>query len=489
MRVDIHPPVIDGDTVRFGWSMSAPNPWQRRDAFFYRYPGLDLTQFDPRLFVEMFLALELAPLGHLGGPTFIRLPFAMPRSSVDFWADYHRVVRTTVEIGPVVDSEGYDPRIASPDTRLRQANHAVFYSGGRDSGVVAELLRELGGPDDLLLVAIADDHFGAGSRSNRTRLIEEVVLEPAARRNGAATALVHTDYQATFLTDSRRPHLEYYYAGTLPVLLAQGATLASVGAERDSHVVYTGPGDYLRMAHRRSRPEWRAGITGHYKRTLGVDLDAANLAAPLGQTNMHRLAAERYPGMPQIRSCHRGLTAGWCYTCRKCSRHLVATLGIGAPDPTFDYDHALNIHPSISRTVARLPAALPPPGENTGWMPGFTEDWQFAEHCHWLAGIVPDRVVPTLGDEARRRIALLRAHWGNRRWPVFDQIAEAGLSSLPASLRTPYAEIMRQHFAMADDFPTFMLPNGSRLDPAWSRVDTPPPAVAAAARFAPGADR
>jgi len=82
MRVEVARPEIAGETVVFRWTQSAPNPFQRKETFFFRYEGIDLTAFSTQLFYDVFLALQLKVFGTYDEPIEISFPEPLPRSSV-----------------------------------------------------------------------------------------------------------------------------------------------------------------------------------------------------------------------------------------------------------------------------------------------------------------------------------------------------------------------------------------------------------------------
>ena len=84
IRCVVDPPHVTGDRVHFSWQCDAPIPQQRQQAFTFTYPGLDLQVFSSRLWLEIFLALQIRVFAHLRRPVSVYLPEAMPAPVVAF---------------------------------------------------------------------------------------------------------------------------------------------------------------------------------------------------------------------------------------------------------------------------------------------------------------------------------------------------------------------------------------------------------------------
>jgi hypothetical protein len=474
----VAPPRVAGDTVTFAWDQSPPNPTQRDNTWSLHYPGLDLALFDPRLFLEIFLGLQIRVWGALPGDVRVRLPLPVPADSVRLWRDYHSAHR--VDVGPLASVDTYSTWLATPTGLPGSADNAVFYTGGRDSSVVANILAELEGADRLLLV-----HLSEPTRGGRYR--EPFRRGGAPHLPAARTAVVRTDYRTSLGQNLRAlgPHLELYWLACLPTLLAYGARLATTAHEIDSHRAVVWPDGSETFDFRRSRPEWRAGIAGHFQRTLGVGIQLTNLSWPLSQTLTARLLAQRYPSAPSPASCRPLPDGGWCLNCAKCLRHLLVTLAIDAPDPTFDYARMLATSRKIARALAAIRAMPAAATGNVPWSSAFVEDWEFEEWCHWLAIMQPERTLPDMPAPAASNLAALRAAYGNVATPQYEQWSPRALDALPAHLRAGYQALLASQFPAADEFPPIVLPDGGVMRPGWTRPDTPPPALAEAARFAP----
>src|SRR5688572_24793168 len=150
MKVTVALPEIAGETVRFRWTQSEPNPFQHADAFFFRYEGLDLSAFSPLLFYEIFLALQLKVFAAYHKPIEAVFPEALPRSTVEFWRAFHNA--DSVEIGPVAEAVAYEPWRRRPALQSEARPFAVFFGGGKDSTLLTCLLAEIYGREQVLLI-------------------------------------------------------------------------------------------------------------------------------------------------------------------------------------------------------------------------------------------------------------------------------------------------------------------------------------------------
>src|SRR3954464_10318450 len=107
MRVEVERPDVTGDAVRFRWTQSQLNPYQREDGFFIRYEGIDLTSFSVELFYEVFLALQVKVFAAFPERVELVFPAPLPKRSADFWLAFHNAGRVTIT--PLAKSAPYSP--------------------------------------------------------------------------------------------------------------------------------------------------------------------------------------------------------------------------------------------------------------------------------------------------------------------------------------------------------------------------------------------
>src|SRR4051812_3767532 len=107
MRVVVNPPHIDGETVVFSWTQTEPNPYQHDNNFYFRYEGIDLTQFTNALFYEVFLGLQLRVFTHTDTPVEMVFPEPISPFTIAFWNAYYEADH--VEIGPIATDGPYSP--------------------------------------------------------------------------------------------------------------------------------------------------------------------------------------------------------------------------------------------------------------------------------------------------------------------------------------------------------------------------------------------
>src|SRR6478609_6110447 len=96
MIVRVKPLEITGDTVRFAWEQSVPNSYQLANQFWFRYQDVDLARFEPYLFWEIFLALQLKVFAAYPEPVEIEFPGPLSRQVVAFWLAFHDADRVTI---------------------------------------------------------------------------------------------------------------------------------------------------------------------------------------------------------------------------------------------------------------------------------------------------------------------------------------------------------------------------------------------------------
>ena len=457
MDVWIDPPRIDGETVTFRWRQSELNPFQEENAFFYRYEGLDLNHFTVELFYEIFLALQLRVFTGYAERVELHFPSSVPSFSVDYWRTIHRASNVSIE---PIRYGGYDPWAGQPSLVERPKRAAVFFGGGKDSTLATCLLSEIYGPDQVVLI-----QFVGPLRRNPklARVLEDrqerLMLEPARRNLGVATQRGWTNYQAIFRKEGYRlrPNLEIYTVGGLPALLSWGVELCSFTAPYTLMTVDERRTSDDRVRYSHARPEGVALLSRHYTATLGTPIQVTNVILPFHMLAVHWLLAERYPhALKQIVSCTlAGPDKRWCLDCAKCTLFAISGLSVSVLDPDFDYDRFLTTSHFIKRLIALSESGAEPILlGNFPWIRGFIGGPRsYILACHMVARIDLEAVAPHLGHEALANLAMVQAMYGNRLYPAFEEIPRVLLNLLGDDLGARIAEVVAEHFEIADRLP------------------------------------
>ena len=467
LLVTIASPRVLGDAVTFAWEQSARNPHQPNSHWFMQYPGLDLTAFAPELLLEVFLALQLKVWATHRGRVEIRLPFPIPQWSAAFWCAYHRA--TNLDIHPLADDRAIDPWPGGASGLHPTYDHVVFFGGGKDSAAAASLLAEIGGPErTLLLSAIAPHEPGRMAEKLVRRRIVEFIHQPVSAATGLPTAHVRTDYLANMRPGTGRPlpFLEFYHAGTLPLLVARGARYTTFGHARNEYLAIS-PAGVPPAPHRWSgRPETIAAIGAHWSRAYGLDLTPLSACFPLNTIAHHVLLARRYPRMYQSFVSCPGHARPWCLDCIKCFRHGLATLAAGVPTPHVASDTILR--GQVARDLLAASAAHDPAASR--YLPHPTLATNFnhlADSMSMLAMITPTAIRSTLSLDATRRLETLRAHYDGDFLPQNLQVPRTALAMLPEPLRAPMTAILAAELDIVDDIPDRPLLDGTVWTVPW----------------------
>jgi hypothetical protein len=468
MKVDVARPEVAGETVVFRWTQSKPNPFQRQNAFFFRYEGIDLAAYSSWLFYEIFVALQLKVLKAYGEPVEVCFPEPLARASVEFWRAFHDAELVT--IGPLVDSVDVMPRRAPIRQSLAERPYAVFFGGGKDSTLTAELLAELHGGEQVLLVQFVGPLNSTRELERRLTLRQEAqMLGPARRRLGAATQRVWTDYQAQFRSAANhaRPHVELYTAGALPALLAWGVELATFSYAWTEYALTRRRDGTPRFRFAGSRPESLADQSRHYRRAFGLNLVVTNLGMMFSGLAAYRLLAERYPvAALQIVPCTiGGIGERWCYDCKKCGNFALIGLAGGIADPTFDYDRFF----AQSRFVRGLVAYAESGVErsfygNAPWTSKLTAPVGYASFCQAIATLPLAAVVDRLGPRALANLLVVQALFGNREFPGMGMLPAKTIGLLGHETARRAACIGAEHLTVVDDLPMPHLAGNAEIE-------------------------
>lgn len=478
MQIAVDPFRIAGDTIEFGWTQSRPTPIRTRNGFFVRYEGLDLARFSPQLFAEIFLGYTLKVFAGYGEPVELRLPVAVPRPVVDFWRAYNDADRVTV--GPVTEDEGYDPWARGESARGPRGSAAVFFGGGKDSMLTASLLRELRGPERVVLIQFVAPLMPSPDLAVRLEQRQhKLMLEPAHASLGVATQRVFTDYQATFAPEeaNRRPHLELYTLGSLPVMLDRGVDFASLSAPWSNHPIHLRPNGAVQFVYRRSRPETLAAQSAHHRRVLGRELIITNLNLVFSEFSTVAILAERYPeAYRHIVMCTNGRPRQrWCFRCMKCGTYALNGLALGLVDERFDYDRLF----AVSNYVRAL-VAIAESGEeldadgNAPYHDILCAESSFRGMAHAIARVDPALIADRLSEEAFTNLMTIISLYGNRTFPVVDGYAPESVPWIAGEEARRVAAIAGEHLQRVDALPREWMDGGEPCQTMFTLRMVPP---------------
>lgn len=455
MHVVVERPRITGDMVEFRWEQSVPNRFQADNGFYLRYEGIDLERFSPLLFDEIFLALQLRVFALYDQPVSIRFLHPVPAPSVEFWRAYHDAKRVTIE--PIGGVDGYEPWSVTPNA-MGHRHSAVFFGGGKDSLLAANIFAEVFGTGQVLLIQYVAPLRPSVRLAKHLETRQERLMLRPARERGFATQRVWTNYQANFHRDAdrARPHLELYTAGALPALLSWGVHVCAFSCERTLYRIHRRPGGGLEFHYAHSRPEILALQSRHYQEHLGIDLTVTNINILFTALMDFRLVAERYPDafLDAVGCTLAGEQERWCYNCPKCMEYALYSLGCGVWDERFDYDRFFSTAKVIGRLVefARSGVAVSETG-NAPWTAEFSRPGQFLGYCHSLARCPLDAVVSRLTPEAAANLLVVHALYGNRTYPSAELIQRAAVDLIDLPVARAAARIGAEHFGVVEELP------------------------------------
>lgn len=445
LDVSVLPVEVDGEVVTLRWLQSRGTPWQKRQSFTVRYPGLALDAFAPAIWNELFLGLQLGVLALHPGPITLTLPMPVHPSSVAFWAWYHGVEDLRVE--PISESAvgAWRPGRRGPGSRTAVA---VFLGGGKDSTLARCGLAEVHGEDQVPLVQLAhhwvDTRRAAQALSERQR---RFTLDPVRATTAHPVLEVQTDFLANLTAEGRRgrPHTNLYLVLGLPVVLASGVGSVAMSNELTSYWTATSASGARRFGYPRSRPEVYRWLGRMWSEVLGPEApEPGNTHLPISELASYAVLRDRYPaGFQQIVMCGAATTQKWCGSCKKCAEYAHFGLLTGGAPPEVDASWWTR-----SRYLARLSRYLrdDPPRDAAGlvrWDPLMGTGFHLASLQHTMTVLGEDaELVP---EAARPVLQPLVDQLARGRWPFLEQLSADAARLQDAGSLTSLFAIYAQH--------------------------------------------
>jgi hypothetical protein len=453
MRVFVHPPAIDGDTIIFSWEQSAPNPFQHTNAFFFRYENINLEVLSNDLFVEMFLALQLKVFAGHGTDVEVVFPEPISPFSVAFWSAYHNAEH--VNITPLAEHGPYSPWSTDCPASPKRP-YGVLFGGGKDSTLATCLLSELYGNDAIILFQyVIPRQLGLKYARRMEDRQERLMLRPAREQLGVATQNAWTDYlaQQSKSNYQLRPHLELFTAGFLPACLTWGTSLLTTSFSWTTYALQKMRNNNRLFRFSNSRPEVLATQSSHYHKTLGIEMELTNINLFFTPYTTIRMLIERYRDvLPHITMCGSAdVNVRWCHNCVKCVEYALHGLACDFIDRNFDYNFLFTRSDFINRAVEFIVsgAELSQDG-NAPWRPFFGASGNYTADCHALARLNVDLVRHLLSRDGFSKLCLLKAAYGNTLFPYIEQIPASTIRLLNGVTAQQVAHLAAEHFDVVD---------------------------------------
>src|SRR5262245_50363749 len=149
-RIDLMPPVVDGQVVIFGWRIEPPSALYRKTSFTLTFPGsIDVSRVPDRLWWDIAL-ICLHPHWLLLRPCEVHLPLRLADAERQFWLQLlQNGADTLAAYGP--EQLRAEPlgialtggELEVPRTPIEGTRHGAALSSGKDSLLQAGLLCEL----------------------------------------------------------------------------------------------------------------------------------------------------------------------------------------------------------------------------------------------------------------------------------------------------------------------------------------------------------
>lgn len=453
MRVDVHRPTIDGETVRFSWEQSEPNPFQFVNSFFFRYEGIDLSQFTTPLFYEIFLGLQLKVFAAYETPVEVVFPEPIPAATAAFWQLFHHAEHVT--ISPLTTG-GYSPW-ASDSPPPQKRRYGLLFGGGKDSTLATCLLREIYDEREIALFQVV-----VPLRTPRKLALqlehrqEALMLQPARQHLGVATQRAWTDFVAQqFKSRGKlKPLIETYTVGLLPALLTWGIEFLTTSLPWSAFPFVDQPNGRRWFRWSDARPEMLAAQSAHYREVFGAEITLTNLNLLFTTFSAYRMLVERYPDpFTRITMCVAAEPdQRWCYHCSKCAEYALFGLALGIVDPRLDYQRLFTEARYVRRLVDYILGGVDLSIEgNAPWQPFIgSASTNHLVDCHVLSRLDPRLVADRAGSDGFNNLLTLKAAFGNTPFPYAEQVPASAVDLLGNETARRAAAIAADHLEVVE---------------------------------------
>lgn len=353
--IRINEPVVEGQSVRFSWTVEPHDDFYRRDNFTITFPdAIDLNPVPDALWMRVMIS-SMYTHWAIMRPVRVILPRKLADGEREFWLRMIDAATWALEVDAKSDLP-FSTRVLrgveivetgaplEPIAELESPSGSVAcFSGGRDSLAQLGLLQELG--QDPLLVTVTSPR--EGSREFETARRSEVIAT-AVERSGVEHIDVDSDFRScmdNFNPDAARVQVGvteicdtlHYFAIAWAAGYSRGARAVYQASEADVQESIRRSGAVVSFKHFMYTAATQRSLNAL---TTPTGIDFCGLTYPVLQFQVQRLLDLRYPELRDLQySCWSQRDGeDVCSRCRECLVNAVDRMTDGLPPSEIGID-------------------------------------------------------------------------------------------------------------------------------------------------------
>ncbi|WP_078429732.1 hypothetical protein [Alkalihalobacterium alkalinitrilicum] len=438
----VYKPKIDNDTVKFSWNFSFDNNVFRKNEFYIKYDGFNITDIDFSVFYEVFLGLMTPVLKETKREYLILLPESISNTSVNFWLSYNEA--ENIKVFPVEDKQ---PEKTYSNFEGKD-EIGILFGGGKDSLFTYNLYKEIFGTENISVISFVFpmDHSNLKKLDQRR---EKFALNHIAN-DGVTVRKIYTDFRSIFKIYSYFNHLhtQLYYLMSFPLYLKTDMSYLTYSYEFTHYWNKDHNGkEYFHF--KKSRPEFDDLVSNYLHQRLGKPFKVFNSNYYISETLAFKIINDRYKRVEDVMMCEAVVDPEekWCGQCYKCGEFVIYSLANKYENKELDIDAFLNNSKFINKIINQVEEnnyATNKEG-NIIWFEGLVSHIHYMSLCHIVNSIDVDFWSTKLSEKAILNLSKIKSWFGNKNYEILDSFILEALKKLNLPFEDKIIKIMDEH--------------------------------------------
>lgn len=463
ITVYVEPITVDGDRVSFSWEPTKAINILKKNSFFLKYDGVDLSSVSTDVHWNSFLAIMLPILDSIGEQVLIVFPESIPSYLVETWVNFHEIRNTTVF--PLVKSNipQYNPAVKNNSSE----NIGILFGGGKDSSYTLSLLSEFYKKENITIISYV---FPQDSRlfTDIDMRREKFTLNVLETELNLKVQKIYTDIRATLINQetANKIHTAIYTGTVIPIILKNNINYLTYSYEFNHYFTsYYDSNDEF-YSFKRSRPEYDDYLSQRSNSLFSTEFAIKNFNYFISETVAFKVLTRRYPNsLKYLLMCESTTDPNvkWCTKCAKCAEFVLYSMCYKYEQNEIDLN-SFFVESNYINRILNLKDKLKRNNDgNMEWNSLFINYLHYQSFCHVIASIDNEYASSKLNGVALENYKILKDWFGNKEYPIYESFIEPAFEQVQIPMADSIKKLLVQYCPITKDMPSYLLWGNSKV--------------------------
>ena len=444
----VNKPKVDNDTVSYSWNFSHEQEIFKRNQFYIKYEGVDLTSLDSTVFYEIFVSLMIPILRESKREYLIMLPEGIPAKTAGFWLNYNET--DNVSVYPLTE----EPAILQAKRKKAGKKIGILFGGGKDSLYAYHLNKEIFGKDNMLVISFT---FPMDmSQKNKLDERRDNFALNHIRNDGVSVQKVITDFRSIFKTYSyfNATHTQLYYSMCYPLYGEHNLSYLTYSYEFTHYWNIDQQGN-TRFNFKKSRAEFDAFLSQYFTERFSRYFKVFNSNYYVSENSAFQLLKQRYGALEDLMMCEAVAdpTVKWCTKCKKCGEYVLYSLANRYESNEIDFNAFLTESDFMKKLIVETEAKQENRNGdgNVSWYNGLITPLHYMSFCHMIHSIDLSYWADKLNEPALEAVKKLKSWFGNKSYDILDHYLPEAVKALDLPFEHQLLAILKESLNPLDE--------------------------------------